>query len=198
MPQEILQKIRKLLDQSIYKFFERNYLPNLSEKDKKSVKVYFPIVPKKEDLKARLGNAKMGDLETAHNDFYIFLNSIQPYNLDYLWLKNLTDYSNETHYRLTPQIKKETKRTTVSGQRGSVVWQKDSMGNGATFGSGVSVMGVPIDPVTQLPVSNNIVETKIEIWVSFLFEDSNIDALWLCKKAVEDGEAIIKETLKYS
>jgi hypothetical protein len=72
LTQEVLLKIKHLLDQSIYKFFEKHYLPNLTEADKKSAKVYFPVVSKKEDLKSVLGRAKMGDLETSHQDFYKF------------------------------------------------------------------------------------------------------------------------------
>lgn len=188
LAQEVLLKIRHLLDQSIYKFFEKNYLPSLSEKDKKSARVYFPIVPKKEDLKSALGRAKMNDLETTHNDLYVFLDSVQPYNQNYLWLKYLADYSAEKHIRLTPQIKEEEKKTTVSRQGGSVSW-----GSGVSFGNGVSLLGVPINPITQVPIPNNIVETKIEKWVSFLFDGSNINALWLCKKSVADGEMIIKK-----
>lgn len=192
LAQEVLLKVRHLLDQSIHKFFEKNCLPNLSEKDKKSAKVYFPIVPKKEDLKSVLGRAKMNDLEKTHNDFYTFLDSVQPYNQNYLWLKYLANYAAEKHIRLTPQIKTEEKRTTVSRQGGSVSW-----GSGVSFGNGVSVLGVPINPITQMPVPNNIAETKIETWVSFLFEDSNINALWLCKKAVADGEMIIKKIAEF-
>jgi len=191
LTQEVLLKIRRLLDQSFRKFFERYYLDGFSGSDKKSVNVYFPIVSKKEDLKSIFGRAKMNDIEIKHQDFYEFIDSVQPYNPDYLWLKYLRDYSNETHIRLTPQTKTETKRVTVSRDGGSVSW-----GQGVTFGSGVSIMGVPINPATQMPVPNDIIETKVENWVSFLFEGSNVNVLWLCKKSVEDGEKIIKNILE--
>ncbi len=58
-------------------------------------------------------------------------------------------------------------------------------------------MGVPIDPSTQLPVPNDLVETRIENWISFLFEGSNVNVLWLCKKSLEDGEKIIQKILEY-
>jgi len=192
LAQEVLLKIRHLLDQSIYKFFEKYYFSNLSEVDKKLAKVYFPIVSKKEDLKSVFGRAKMSDVKTKHKDFYKFIDSVQPYNQDYLWLKHLADFASEKHIRLTPQTKTETRRVTVSRGGGSVSW-----GPGVTFGGGVSVMGVPIDPTTQMPVSNNVVETKIENWVSFLFEGSNINVLGLCKKSVEDGEKIVKKILEF-
>ena len=192
LSQEVLLKVRHLLDQSIYKFFEKQYLPSLSDLDKKSAKVYFPTVSKKEDLKSVFGRAKMGDLETRHQDFYKFIESVQPYNQDYFWLKHLASYSSEKHIRLTPQIKTETKRVTVSRGGGSVSW-----GPGVTFGGGVSVMGVPIDPATQMPIPNNVAETKVENWVSFLFEGSDVNVLGLCKKSVEDGEKIIKKVLEF-
>lgn len=192
LSQEVLLKIKHLLDQSVYKFFEKYYLSNLSDTDKKSAKVYFPAVSKNEDLKSVFGRAKMSDLETSHQDFYKFLDSVQPYNQDYLWLKHLAIFSSEKHTRLTPQIKTETRRVTVSRGGGSVSW-----GQGVTFGGGVSVMGVPIDPATQMPVPNNVAETKIENWVSFLFEGSDVNVLGLCKKSVEDGEKIIKKVLEF-
>lgn len=192
LSQEVLLKIRHLLDQAIYKFYEKHISPKLSDADRKSARVYFPIVSKKENLKSVLGRGKMSNLETNHNDLYLFLDSVQPYNQDYLWLGHLANYSSEKHIRLTPQTKAETKRVTVSSGKGSVSW-----GPGVTFGGGVSVMGVPIDPTTQLPVPNNIVETKIENWVSFLFEGSDVNVLWLCKKSVEDGEKIVNEILEY-
>jgi len=192
LSQEVLLKIKHLLDQSIYKFFEKYYFPNLSEVDKKTVKVYFPIVSKKDDLKSVLGRAKMGDLEINYRDFYQFIDSVQPYNQDYLWLKHLANFASEKHIRLTPQIKTETRRVTVSRGGGSVSW-----GQGVTFGGGVSVMGVPINPKTQMPVPNNVAETKVENWISFLLEGSDINVLGLCKKSVEDGEKIIKKVLEF-
>lgn len=192
LSQEVLLKIRHLLDQSIYKFFEKYYFPNLSEADKKSAKVYFPIVSKKEDLKSVFGRAKMSDLEISHQEFYEFISSVQPYNQNYLWLKHLLDFVSDKHIKLTPQTKIETRRITVSRTGSSVSW-----GPGVTFGGGVSVMGVPIDPATQMPVPNNVAETKVENWVSFLFEGSDVNVLGLCKKSVEDGEKIIKKVLEF-
>ena len=190
LSQEVLLKVKHLLDQTIYKFFEKYYLPNLADSKKKSARVYFPIVSKKEDLQSVLGMAKMGDIQASHQDFYRFIDSVQPYNPDFLWLKYLSKYSSEKHTRLTPQTKIETKRVTVSRGEGSVSW-----GSGVTFGSGVAIMGIPIDPATQMPVPNNIAETKIENWVSFLFEGSDVNVLWLCKKSIKDGEEIIKKVL---
>ncbi len=47
-----------------------------------------------------------------------------------------------------------------------------SWGPGVSFGSGVRVMGVPIDPRTQLPIPNDQVKTEIVTWVDFKFKDN--------------------------
>lgn len=192
LTQEVLLKMRHLLDQAMHKFFEKHYLPKLSEKEAETAIVYFPIVSKKNDIKSVLGRAKMADLEMDHPDFYKFIESVQPYNKSYEWLKTLSKFANEKHIRLTPQTKKEAKRVTVTRGKGSVSW-----GPGVTFGRGVSVMGISIDPATQMPIPNKGVETKVEKWVSFLFEDGDVNVLWLCKKSVEDGQRIVKKLLEF-
>jgi hypothetical protein len=192
LSQEVLTKVKHLLDQSIYKFYEKYYSSNLSELEKKSVKVYFPIVSKKEDLKSVFGRAKMNNIETSYEKFYKLIDSLQPYNHDYEWLKYLSKYASDRHIKLTPQIKTVTKKVTISCGDSSVSW-----GPGVKFRQDVSVMGVPIDKSTQVPIPNKVTEMKIENWVSFLFEGSNINVLWLCEKSVEDGEKIIKKILEF-
>jgi hypothetical protein len=192
LTQEILLKMRHLLDQAMYKFFEKHYLPELSETEAETVRVYFPIVSKKDDINSVLGRSKMADLEGNYPGFYRFLESVQPYHKNYKWIRDLSRFANEKHIKLTPQTKRETKRVTVSRGKGSVSWEP-----GVTFGRGVSVMGVPIDPATQMPVPNKDVKTKVEKWVSFLFENSDVNVLWLCKKSVEDGRKVVKKILEF-
>jgi len=186
LTQEILVKIRSILDQTMYSFFEKKIAPNLSEEDKQRARIYFPLVSKLDDLKSVLGRAKMTDLEKTYPDIFSFLESVQPYNANYSWINHLSKYANEKHIRLTPQKRVEVKRTTVSRAGGSVSWRQ-----GVTFGNGVSIMGAPVNPITQNIEPTPGVESKTEVWVSFLFEDSDINALWLCNKSIEESEKII-------
>lgn len=186
LTQEILVKIRSILDQAMYSFFEKEIAPNLSDEEKKKVKVYFPLVSKKDDLKSILGRAMIKNLDTTHPKIFSFLETIQPYNKDFTWLNELSKYANEKHMKLTPQKRTEVKRTTVTSNNGSVSW-----GSGVTFDRGISIMGASVDPITQNIEPTPGVESKTEIWISFLFEDSNINALWLCNKSIEGSEKII-------
>lgn len=200
LAQEVLLKIRHLLDQAIYAFFEKYYLPNLSESDKKSAKVYFPIVSKREDLKAILGRAKMTDLEIGYPNFYQFIDSVQPYNTEYTWLKLISDLAVDKHIKLTPQIRKENKTMTAKTENVSVTIPINNPNFSIHHGENVHVSmgGVPIKFTNQgiVPLAPGL-KTEITKWVSFLFEGSDTNVLWLCKKSVQDGEKIVKKVLEF-
>ena len=92
---EILQKMRGLLDQSLYSFFEKNIAPKLSENEKGKARIYFPITAKKENLKSILGWGKMTNLETDYPKVFNFLDSIQPYNKGYEWLGEFNEFARQ-------------------------------------------------------------------------------------------------------
>lgn len=185
LTQEILVKLRSSLDQAMYKFFEKKMLPRLNISPKNN-KVYFPIVPKKSDLNASLGRSGIKDLNINYPKVFSFLESIQPDSEQYSWLGLLSKYANEKHIRLTPQKIIETKRRIVTNNSGSVSW-----GEGVTFGEGVSVMGAQMNPITQNIEPTEGIESRDEIWISFLIEDSNINSLALCNKSTNEVEKII-------
>ncbi|MFQ6083642.1 MAG: hypothetical protein ACE5WD_09800, partial [Candidatus Aminicenantia bacterium] len=182
--------------QTLYRFFEKHISPKLAEKEKKVARVYFPAVNKKEDLKSVLGRAKMGSLQTDYPDLFNFLDSVQPYNNDFLWLKYLTDFAGEKHIRLTPQTKTETKKMTASTENISVSMPIDDPNFSVRQSANcqISIDGVPVRFTNQgiVPLAPGL-KTKVTTWVSFQFEGTNINALWLCKEAVNKGEKIIKQ-----
>jgi hypothetical protein len=99
------------------------------------------------------------------------LESMQPFRD--VWLGQFNRLNNENkHQDLVEQTKTESRHVTVTGSGGGVSW-----GPGVTFGSGVRVMGVPIDPRTQLPVPNDVVKTNITTWVDFKFREGGQSVL---------------------
>ena len=82
----------------------------------------------------------------------------------------------------------ESRRVDVKrpGQ-GSVSW-----GSGVRFGSGVRVMGVPIDPKTQLPVPNKEVTTTITTWVNFKFKEGGQSVLPFLEKSIGQVEDLYR------
>ncbi len=191
---EILLKMRNLLDQSLYGFFEKNIAPKLSEKDKDKDKarIYFPITAKKENLKSILGRGKMTNLETDHPKVFNFLDSIQPYNKGYEWLGEFNELAGQKHIKLLPQ-KMEKKVETILGGAVKVT------GKGVAM-RGCKVQGIPVDSedINSTPLSQFDPRLSAErtIWVSFNFADTGTNILWLCEKAINDLEEIIKDFFK--
>ncbi len=119
----------------------------------------------------------VSDFENRSKDFsasiQLILEKWQPFKGNE-WLGQFNILNNKSkHITLIPQKRTEVIETRVTHpQGGSVSW-----GQGVTFGSGVSVMGVPIDPRTQLPVANNMVKTERIVWVNFAFDIEGIAEL---------------------
>ena len=67
------------------------------------------------------------------------------------------------------------------------------MGPGVSFGGGVSVMGVPIDSITQLPIPNDQVRTDIVIWVDFRFKENGLSVLPFIEQSLKKVEQIFHE-----
>ena len=150
-------------------------------------RLYFPIRHTATEFQQAIARNYSG-LDHSAPEIFNIIEKVQPYNDDWLGKFNRLNNDNK-HEDLVEQKRTETKRVTVSskGGGGSVSW-----GSGVTFGSGVSVMGVPIDPRTQMPVPNSITETKIEIWVDFRFADNNESVLTFLVKSIDMVESLCR------
>lgn len=165
----------------------RSALDYLNQKIPQSDR-YFPICAHANDFAARYGAVDPATIAV--------LEKWQPFKGND-WLKWFNVLNNKNkHVTLVPQIRREFTQTSVSAPGGSISW-----GPGVTFGSGVSVMGVPIDPRTQLPIPNNVVKTERITWVSFEFDRSvaptelptGLSALPFLKDVITKVAAVVKE-----
>ena len=173
----IFENLRSALDYIAYDVFEMLKTGN------DPGKLYFPISQNKKNFDKRISN-DFPTLEVNFADIYKIMESIQPYHDDWLTKFNKLNNSNK-HQNLVEQIRNESKRTTVtnkSGVGGSVSW-----GEGAVFVDS-NVNGVPIDLQTQLPVPNDRLNTKIEIWVDFRFKENDESVLPFIEKSIDQIE----------
>jgi len=92
---------------------------------------------------------------------------------------------------LTPQKREEARQITVSGPSGEVSWDESSV----KFGTGVNIMGAPVDPRTQRIVPTPGVTEKVEVWVSFILEDYGVNALGFCKEVYQKTRALVEEMI---
>ncbi len=110
-------------------------------------KVYWPMQPSEAEYEGKLEQNLPG-LRAARPDVEAAVKARQRWQAGMEWMGRLNALRNPgTHVDLLPQTRVESRRREVTGQGGGGV----SWGPGVTFGSGVSVMGAPMDPRTQRP-----------------------------------------------
>lgn len=189
---EVLEKLRNALDHSMSRAWGKYIAADLSERDRERARVYFPITGDLDSFKSILGRGRMEDLDKVYKNLYEFLLKQQPFSSDdNLWLDLLAKIAAEgKHVRLTPQKRTQTHRMKVSTPEGSSVsWDASKV----EFGSGVAVLGAPVDPRTQRIVPTPGVTEQVEIWVSFIFDGYGLNALGFCKEACQKTRALVEE-----
>jgi len=143
-------------------------------------KFYFPILPDQKTFETRL-NEWFPGLPKVAPKVAAALEAVQPYQPGCAWLGQFNQVNNDNkHGDLVEQVRTERPETKVTGAGGCQV----SWGPGVTFGSGVSIMGVPVDPRTQLPVPHPSIRVERITWVDFQFAGMGVSALGLLKKAL--------------
>jgi len=182
----IFENLRSCLDYLAHELFE-----GLCGAAKQPRRLYFPIRPSRIEFD-KVMKSEYSGLEQANKTVFDFLESIQPYNS--AWLGQFNQLNNENkHQDLVEQTRTEARHVSVSAPSGGSV----SWGPGVSFGGGVSVMGVPIDPRTQLPVPNNQVTTRITIWIDFKFKDNGLSAVPFVEHSINKVESVFRELRKH-
>jgi hypothetical protein len=199
LTQEVLAKMRYILDQTMYSFYEKNIMPLLTKKEREVAErqVYFPIVSKRADLKAALGKGMMANLDTKHPKIYSYLDSVQQYNKQYKWMADFRKFSNERHIRLSRQERVERKYLLMKhGGEQHTLWAIAEVGS-----VGLSIGGKKIHPNQRISYDSEHIKADPEIRIekkksiTFVFAGTQIDAIGLCHIAVVEGRSIISQFL---
>lgn len=187
---EVMEKLSNCLDQAAHEAWTSLVAPGLTEADRKKCRVYFPCAADEQMFRSTLGRARISHSNAAHAKLFSFLESIQPYkDKRYGWLLPLRTIANQKHVTLVPQRRLESRQVAVSRPGGgSVRW-----GSGVRFGPGVSVLGAPIDPTTQLPIPTPGVNTEVKKLVAFVIEGFNINALGFVRDVLPKTRQLICE-----
>lgn len=185
---EVCERLRSVLDRVTRRYWELHVAPQLSPADRQAAAIYFPIAPDQNSFDSTLGRWRWKAVKGQHQPIYNYLLKLQPFHdSGYHWLMILNDLAVQgKHIDLVPQKRTEERRVTVSNSGGSVSW-----GTGVVFGSGVRVMGAPVDPRTQRIVPTPGVTERIETWVSFLIEGHGVNAAGFCQEACAKTRQIV-------
>lgn len=180
----VFENLRSCLDYLANEIFEKAFPDELARN------LYFPIRQTKAEFEKVIAD-KFPNLSTSNPAIYSILEKVQPYNDPWLGKFNKLNNQNK-HQELVEQTRREQKQVIVSHPSGGgVSWEP-----GVEFGSGVSVMGVPIDPSTQLPVPNNVVKTEVVTWVDFKFKITDDSVLPFIGDSIKHIEKLFDELKK--
>jgi hypothetical protein len=152
---------------------------------KKPDRLYFPIRTTAHEFSLAVSK-DYPSLQSTSKTVFDLLDSVQPYQDPWLGQFNKLNNHNK-HQDLVEQTRTEAKHVTVSRGGGSVSW-----GPGVTFGAGVSVVGVPIDPKTQMPVPNTVAKTEVVIWVDFRFKEINQPVLPFVEASIQNVDKLFQ------
>lgn len=178
--------LRSVLDYLAHDIVDK-HCPTANPKDI----LYFPIRADQTSFD-NVMKKSYPDLQTNCKSAYDILEALQPFKKpENSWLTHFNKLNNENkHERLVAQKRTETKRVNIEIKSGgSVSWNPSSV----TFGSGVFIGGVPVNPQTQMPNPSNTQTVTIETWVDFQFEDINVSAISLTKESLTQIQKIYSD-----
>ncbi len=177
----IFENLRSCLDYLAHDIFETHCSAHTKPK-----RLYFPIRQTAQEFASAINN-DYPDLSSNSQPVVDVLDGVQPYRDP--WLGDFNKLNNHNkHQDLVEQTRTESRRVTVSRGQGSVSW-----GPGVTFGGGVSVMGVPIAPNTQMPVPNTVANTEVVVWVDFRFQEIDQPVLYVIERSIKNVEKIYRD-----
>ena len=151
---------------------------------------YFPILPDRLTFEVKVAQWYPG-LKKSSRTLWGYLESVQPYQANWTWLGAFNRLNNENkHDKLVPQTSTTTQEVRVTSTAGAKVsWNPANV----TFGGNVKIAGVPVDPITQMPVPDPSQEVEVITWVGFQFAGINVSALWLLRSAYEGVKTLSHE-----
>ena len=176
----IFENLRSCLDYIAQDTFETHCAAA-----KRPDRLYFPIRTTAHEFSLAVSKDYPG-LAGTSKTVYDLLDSVQPYQDPWLGQFNKLNNHNK-HQDLVEQTRTEARHVTVSCGGGSVSW-----GPGVSFGSGVSVVGVPIDPKTQMPVPNTVAKTEVVIWVDFRFKEIDQSVLPFVETSIKNVDNVFQ------
>jgi hypothetical protein len=185
----LCENLRSVLDYLAQDIREK-FCPPLRSSDR----LYFPVLPDRVQFESQVERWYPG-LRTAVSGLWGYLESVQPYHPGREWLGLFNRLNNENkHGDLVHQTRTEAKQVRATSSGGAQVsWDPGSV----KFGPGVSIGGVPVDPLTQMPVPHPSLKVERITWVDFQFAGLNVSALWLLKTAVTGIGDIVAEVERH-
>ena len=190
----LMENLRSILDYTTHDIYEEVCKYNRQKSGKSDPSnIYFPYGKNENDFKSSIGRS-LPNLEILSPPTYELIKNVQPFVSNDSWLYDLCVINNENkHDKLTPQTREETETYTVRGSHGSVSTMVNNPNVRVTSKPGaVKIFGVPAQFTPDgIKTAPSDLKHERTIWVSFVFEGTNINVLNLLNKAVPGIETLV-------
>ena len=157
--------------------------------------MYFPISKTQNDFNSVIINYGLGNLNQIHPIFYSLILSSQPFSSrSNEILTILQEKGSKQKHQFLIKEKKESNhiRTTFRSPSGEVSWSPSNV----RFGSGVSMLGIPVNPNIQEPAFIPPTHKLIRQYsVSVKLDDKDIEISVLCDSLIKLVEEIVNKTV---
>ncbi len=170
---ETLVIIASVFDNCMQLFFQKEIAPFLNEK-KDDLPVYFPVASNKEELNKKLEKMKID--ANHYQELFAVLDSVQPYALGFSWIQLFFSVSRGKDINLAP-VKSLEKRTLIIDKRCASLFIENGKAR-------VSITGILNEGEAGFDVLQ-------EVWKGLVFNESDIEVLLLCGKAIEAGYTLV-------
>lgn len=194
---ELLEKLRGILDRSVRRYWDLYILPNIEKKDAEQASVYYPVSQDQHSFDSIMGRWRWRSVKENHNTLYEFLKKTQPFiNIHNQWLEILNNLAIKSkHIDLVPQKRIEDTRISIQHSSGSSISWSNSPNSTVRFNNGPGVQikffGQDFNPQTQRVSPHKDITQKTEIWVSFIIEGENVNALEFCTLCCQQVRRIV-------
>jgi hypothetical protein len=193
--EEISVKLRICLDKGI------NQYRNLKKQPINKM-LAFPICRDEKKFQDTLNTYGLSDIEKTDPNLFALLHDVQPFvSNEFAELTELDEQGSKRKHRDLSLQEKEIvgERKTFSNNSGYAVSWQNSASCSVTFGPGVSILGVQINPKTQNPdIVPSTHSLKIEHMVSVKFHGNNVDVLQFCRRSINKVQKITYQIIKMS
>lgn len=199
-----MENLRSALDYIAHDVYEKHIVSHRASTSKPEIKkIYFPYGKTENDFKSAVGSS-LPELKTLSPSAYSIIEAIQPYKLGDNWLYDFCSILNQKkHDTLTPQKREEKKGLDISFGGGAGIKMPPGTsisGHGfiGTRAGGIHLQGDTISGDSPAMRTTGDVKQTVAKWVSFKFDDTNIEVLPLLKKiyaGVEDLSTRIYQTI---
>lgn len=191
----LMENLRSILDYTARDLYEDVCKPHQQKLGKPDPRnIYFPYGRNESDFKSSITKS-LPDLELLYGPIFNLIRKVQPFVSGSPWLCDLCYINNENkHDRLTPQTREEIETYTVEGPQGRVSIMVNNPNVQVTSQPGaVKIFGVPAQFTPEgIKTAPSNLRHRRTVWVSFVFEGTNVDVLNPLKDAVPGVEAIAK------